>query len=260
MTQYTIHTLMVDALRSVKGTGTFQVDEYLPVVCPVLSFYLIGGNRRILIDTGAGSRHNMVRALAAAGCSPADIDTVILTHLHFDHCGDADLFPHARFFVQKTEWEFAHDPTPAQQNIYVPSLLDQVGRRHPVFTEDGDSPAPGITLLNVPGHTPGSQAVSVCTAGGLYVVAGDLINIRHNLYPAMPTITDLTGRTVPCTPLPDHDIYPPGILTDMGAWHTSVQRLISLTGDRDRIIPSHDPSLPGRVFPESQPKSPASNS
>ena len=84
---------------------------------PVHGFVVTHGARRAARDTGVGGSDDLLTdwrvvttaadALAGIDMNPADIDLVINTHLHFDHCGQNSVFPHAPFYVQRTEYERA---------------------------------------------------------------------------------------------------------------------------------------------------------
>lgn len=223
----------------------------IPAVFPILVFCIEEGKRRILVDTGAPNPALLNNALAQAGIVPADIDTVILTHLHFDHCANTELFPTARFILQQREWEFAHHPAASQREIYVPELIDTVGERNLVLVEGYYEAADGVAVHLVPGHTEGQQAVSVSTVEGTYVLAGDLFGTFFNINPAKCELSDLMGRSIPIPVLPDQAFYPPDIHTDLNDFKTSASKLLTISGSRERIIPSHDPSLGGKVFPPS---------
>ena len=247
---YRIHCLMAGAVRTLVNTlGKDDLPMMVSAVFPILVFCLEEGKRRILIDTGAPDSVLLSNALAQVGVLPSDIDTVILTHLHFDHCANTELFPTARFILQRREWEYAHQPIPSQREIYVPELIDIVGEHDLVLVEDSYEVADGVAVHMVPGHTAGQQAVSVSTAAGTYVLAGDLLNTFFSINPAIHELIDLTGKRISKPVLPEQDFYPPDIHTDLNDFYASANKLLTISGSRDRIIPSHDPSLPGKVFP-----------
>ena len=247
---YRIHCLMAGAVRTLVDTlGQDGLPLMVPAVFPILVFCLEEGKRRILIDTGAPDPALLRHALTQAGVQPSDIDTVILTHLHFDHCANTELFPTARFILQRKEWEFAHHPIISQREIYVPMLIDMLSERDLVLVEDDYEVAEGVAVHLVPGHTAGQQAVSVSTAEGTYVLAGDLLNTFFSINPAVHELFDLTGKRISIPILPELDFYPPDIHTDLNDFYESANKLLTISGSRDRIIPSHDPSLSGKVFP-----------
>ena len=266
MTVYKIYPLVAAKIGAVKGVATHMVDMMTPVVVPVLVFYLEGGGKKILVDTGVvdggpegdfhgfpligGGPQGVTAALGEIGLKPKDIDIVIITHLHFDHAANIALFPKAQFILQKTEWEYAKAPLPVQRAVYLTELLLQLESYDLVLADDGYEVADGVKVICVPGHTKGQQAVVVNTADGVYVLSGDLLYTMVNIYPELTEMTDVFGNKVACTPQPGHAFYPPGIHTDLSDWYNSVWRVLSIAGNRSRIIPGHDPSLVGRVFPE----------
>lgn len=125
-------------------------------------------------------------ALKAAGVSPKDVEFVVLTHLHWDHVGNCRLFPDAKVMVQEAELRYAIAPGRFFRRGYlspesgwtltppyiVPNLQTVRGELEL---------APGLTLVPVPGHTPGSQAVVVNTASGTHCIAGDAVMTYDNL-------------------------------------------------------------------------------
>ncbi|CFX46106.1 Beta-lactamase-like [Syntrophomonas zehnderi OL-4] len=266
MTEYRIRPLVAAKIGAVKGVATHMVDMMTPVVVPVLAFYIEGGPKKILVDTGVldagpdNSFHGfplvdsgpqgMINALAEIGLKPEDIDIVIITHLHFDHAANISLFPNAQFILQKKEWEYAKAPLPVQRDVYLTQLLGQLEKYDLVLADDGYEVADGINVICVPGHTKGQQAVIVNTSDGNYVIAGDLMYTYLNMYPERTEMTDMFGNLVTCTPQIGHAFYPPGIHTDLSDWYDSVWRVLKIAGSRKRIIPGHDPALMGKIFPE----------
>jgi glyoxylase-like metal-dependent hydrolase (beta-lactamase superfamily II) len=131
---------------------------------------------RILFDTG----HYCVRKALLAGLkerdlAPTDIDLVFLSHLHFDHCQNLDLFKGVKVCVGETELAYARNPHP--DDLFVPwkihELLAEFDVR--VLPKRGEL-VPGVEHFEVPGHTTGSQALRFTQADGRRVViAGDAV-------------------------------------------------------------------------------------
>lgn len=148
------------------------------------------GGRWVLVDAGVGPAQGpdpgwapvpgrLPAVLAAAGIAPADVETVVLTHLHEDHAGwssGADgqpFFPAARYVVQRAEVASLDRADPVWDWTVAP--LRATGQLHEV-----DGPhrlAPGLTLLPTPGHTPGHQSVLVEQGPGArdVLVTGDVL-------------------------------------------------------------------------------------
>lgn len=162
------------------------------------------GERRILFETGIGaffepklrerfgiveSEHVLLASLAAAGLTHADIDVVVLSHLHFDHAGGllspfeegapAELlFPNATFVVGRAAWERALDPHPRDRASFIPALqplLEASGRLELVEDETSPTLGDGYRLHYSDGHTPGLVVTEVATDAGPVIFASDLI-------------------------------------------------------------------------------------
>src|SRR4029079_1513031 len=107
--------------------------------------------------------------LERLGVRPDDVELIVCTHLHYDHCGTNRSFPHARAIVQRSELEYALDPAPIMRREF----FSPVGGFVPPYDRsqfdliDGDVDlGDGLLLLHLPGHTPGSQALLVETERG----------------------------------------------------------------------------------------------
>ena len=173
------------------------------VMVPVPVWLIEGVDQTILIDTGLGdidevstmqSRYgvdfvasrsagqDLVSALADRGVKPADVDLIVLTHLHFDHIGNTELFPNARFVVQRDEMPQAVSP-PGFCMFYYPDYaykVTQILDRLDVI--DGDTRIdPKVQLVKIGGHTPGSMVVAVETAIGSVCLTSDVMYNYRNL-------------------------------------------------------------------------------
>lgn len=207
---------------------------------PCIAWLLRTGGRTVVVDTGPGPRATAPQhyrpgdpedllplELARHGVDAGAVETVILTHLHNDHVGGAGHFPNATFHVQLEELREAVWPVPFQRAIYevdrpghLPAWTRILGR---VKGLQGETRVlPGITAIPLPGHTSGSQGVLVDTAGGAYVLPGDLVPLQEN-WPAPPAL-----------PIPN------GNHTDLYAYERSFQRLAALDAV---VLPSHDPRI-----------------
>jgi len=174
------------------------------VMVPAPVWLIEGASRVILIDTGVGdvdeidalhSRHGSIRwiverndgqdlilGLARHGVRPEDVELIVLSHLHFDHVGNNELFPNARFVVQRDELPQAMAP-PRFSMFYYPeyrykmtSILDRLD------VIDGDLEIdPDVRLLKIGGHTPGCQATLVDTAAGVVCLTSDAMYNYRNI-------------------------------------------------------------------------------
>jgi glyoxylase-like metal-dependent hydrolase (beta-lactamase superfamily II) len=211
--------------------------------------WLIRGNgRNILVDTGFNAAEaqargrtltlNPVEALAGFGVKAEDIQDVVVTHLHYDHAGNLDLFPNARFHLQDREMSYATGRCMCHGLLRHPFSVDHVTLmvRH-VFKErvtfhsgDGEV-APGVTLHHIGGHSDGLQAVRVETARGPVVLASDAAHYYGNMHRKMP--------------------FP--IIYNVGDMFRGWEIVEQLAGHPDRVIPGHDP-LVRELYPSASDK------
>jgi len=155
---------------------------------------------RILVDGGCGDKNAEVLAtqyelrrpegtllddLARAGLSPDDIDVVVLTHLHGDHCGwatrrfgdrVAPTFPKARYYVQRREFEDAVHPNERTRNTYFAENFVPLMDAGVLTLLDGPAGvSPSVRVVPTPGHSTGHQSVVVEVPGHApYMHVGDL--------------------------------------------------------------------------------------
>jgi glyoxylase-like metal-dependent hydrolase (beta-lactamase superfamily II) len=186
-----------------------------------------GRGHRTLIETGNGDKFSpklkdiygidhdraVGDALREAGLAPEAIDTVVMSHLHFDHSGGATrrnasggvepVFRHAQHVVQRREWQDAVAPHERNRASYLPENIEPLA---PLLRlADGEEEvAPGVTVLPTPGHTAGHQSVLVGDPGGPRVLfLGDVVPTSVHLrlpyimaYDLEPARTLETKRTL----------------------------------------------------------------
>lgn len=146
------------------------------------------GGRNILVDAShVGRRQFFLRKLAEKGLAPNDIDTVFLTHGHWDHMLNADLFPNATFLIHPLEREYLREPhandwaTPRYA-----SLILETHRLQEV--REGDEIGEGLRVIDVPGHSRGSMALLVDTQDGLAAIAGDALPSAWSVVTGLPRL------------------------------------------------------------------------
>jgi glyoxylase-like metal-dependent hydrolase (beta-lactamase superfamily II) len=196
-----------------------------------------GGSERILIDGGANIEMSLARGrtkedvthvqtleegLGKLNLKPNDIDTVILTHLHWDHVGLAHQFVNAKFVVQKDELDFALNPHAAAP-YYEKDLFERLD----LEVVNGDTQiANGVKVLLTPGHTAGGQSVAVETERGTAVVTG-FCCIQENFEPS-----NEVRNTMP--------MIVPGIHLNVLEAYDS---MLKVKNAADIIIPNHEPQF-----------------
>lgn len=140
---------------------------------------LRSNNDRFRVHFGEGE--SLGERVASLGARPADVGTLILSHLHFDHCGGTLELPNARLLVQGDEWVAGHKPKLIEFDVYDPADFDlghdveQLDGRHDVF---GDG---SVVCLPTPGHTIGHQSLQLRTEGGDVVLCADACYFRAAL-------------------------------------------------------------------------------
>ena len=163
-------------------------DDQNRVVTGLNSLLVRTGEKNILIETGIGNKlsEKMVRIygqpaklldnLRAAGVAPEDIDIVINTHLHFDHCGwntvrhdgrIAPTFPRAKYYAPEGEWQYARHPSERDAISYISENYDPLVESGQMqLVRGGEEIVPGISVKTFPGHTAHMLAVIVRSGGG----------------------------------------------------------------------------------------------
>jgi len=204
-----------------------DADNLIPMV--QLCLLVQTADKNILIDTGYGDKvpdrmrrilhwqdHNgLPRGLAELGITPEQIDLVINTHLHGDHCGgntryagDAatiePVFPNAEYVVQRREYEDATHPNERTRATYLAENFQGLADTGQMRLLDGDTELlPGIWGLVTPGHTPGHMSVRLESGGEAAAFVCDLASYAVHYerlawmtaYDVEPLVTLETKRT-----------------------------------------------------------------
>ena len=131
-------------------------------------------------------REDDIRArLAELDRTPEDVKIVVNSHFHWDHSGGNLLFPHARFFVQASEYRFAYEPDAFVARPYERAYFDN-GLNYELLRGD-QMIKPGVAVLTTPGHTPGHQSLMVSLPSGrVLIMTGDAVFCSANLDPNLP--------------------------------------------------------------------------
>jgi len=197
--------------------------------------------RAVVVDTGfnaaAAARRGReflrspAEGLALLGVEAARVDTVVLTHLHYDHVGNFDLFPAATFHLQDDEMAYATGRYMAVPHFAHAYEVDEVvGMVRNVYAgrvtfHAGDAEiAPGLSVHLISGHTRGLQAVRVHTRVGWVVLASDASHYYANMG---------EGRPFP-------------IVADVTRMVDGWRRLRELASAPRHVVPGHDPEVMAR--------------
>jgi glyoxylase-like metal-dependent hydrolase (beta-lactamase superfamily II) len=199
---------------------------------------IVGASETIVVDTGFNAeaaqrrKRRLLRcpteALRQLGVDALAVRDVVITHLHYDHAGNLDKFPNARFHVQEAEVAFATGPCmcePFLRHAFdvedVVQMVRNVYAGRVQFHRGDAELRPGISLHRIGGHTDGLQAVRVHTARGWVVLASDATHYLENFRRRSP--------------------FP--IVYHMGDMLRGYDRLRELADSEAHIVPGHDPAV-----------------
>lgn len=200
-----------------------------------------------LVDLGFGEEeakrrnrkliYKIDEALKLVDIDHTAIENVIITHMHFDHVGNLEYFPHAKFYLQDAEMSFAtgrhmsHTCLSHPFNVKdVMEMVQNVYNNRVIFIDGSKEIAAGISLHKVGGHTGGLQVVRVHTARGWVVLASDASHFYRNKLEKNP--------------------YP--IVFNIGEMMEGFNLLDDLASSTHHIIPGHDPDVL-KYYPHSDP-------
>jgi glyoxylase-like metal-dependent hydrolase (beta-lactamase superfamily II) len=224
--------------------GSAAEPREQPVQLDYFVWLVRSGGQDIVVDAGftaeTAARRRRVylrtpsEALSMLGTDCAAVPYVVLSHFHYDHVGELDAFPGARFVVQDQEmsfWtgryaargEFHRLIEPADIENLVRLSLD--GRL--LFADGRREVVPGVTVHHVGGHTAGLQVVEVNTAKGPVVLAADASHLYANIEQDAPF----------------------GVLTDLRRMYDTFDTLNELAAAPHLVVPGHDPEVLKRFEP-----------
>ncbi len=167
---------------------------------PVLAFLIETDSGYILYDTGSNPEamngywpehlreiyplyqradQRLEAQLAKCGVKVEDVKTVVLSHMHLDHAGNLNLFPHADVYVPKADFAQAQmqvrlNSDPATHGGYIKADLDVSVKQYHLVEGDFEL-VPGVEIVNLPGHTPGLLGMVVHLEGGTYILPQDCV-------------------------------------------------------------------------------------
>ncbi|MCX5872308.1 MAG: N-acyl homoserine lactonase family protein [Deltaproteobacteria bacterium] len=186
---YTIYPLAVGFNETDQGIMTYQRFYGKRIILPIYVFAIKGGEKKILVDTGLEDFMapsdleerigfpvmDFEEALETVGWKPDEVDIIVHTHLHNDHCENDSLCTNADIYVQQAELDFCLNPHPIDHRYY-PEILEGLN----IKTVKGDAKiVDGIDVLFTPGHTPGGQSVVVETSMGKAIITGLCCNSEN---------------------------------------------------------------------------------
>jgi len=193
-----------------------QPDSANRIPMAMRCLLLTKGDQVILIDNGLGDKitdkfrtnyavdydHSKLKdSLANLGLAPSDVTHLVLTHLHFDHCGGSTknngdkyelVFPNAKHIVQKKHWDWALRSNPRERASFLAENLQPMKDQADLQFVDGDVELfEGVSTLVVNGHTESQQLIKIQDHDRVLIFAADLIPTAHHVSPVWGMSYDL---------------------------------------------------------------------
>lgn len=187
-----------------KSSFTFRTDTGTKITPPLFCYVVQGNGKNILVDSGPPSpelakkkKHipvhdaiSLTNGLKNIGLTPDDIDCIVLTHLHWDHSYNLEIFPKQDIYVQKRELEYSMCPLPCDTGANTkpenqPVQWFQAFPQMKVVHGEHDL-MEGLRLIPIPGHTPGTQGLLLSTNEGAGLITSDHYSLYENYEKGIP--------------------------------------------------------------------------
>ena len=239
MTHYKIHPIVMGTKVFDKGMMTYQHHYGREYVIPIYAWYLEGGDQTVLVDTGemspirspdreaaiGGRIYTFEEGLARWGLAPDDIDVVIHTHLHNDHCENDYKCRNAVIYAHARELDHVHNPHPLDFR-YLEDYIEDAEANGQLRVEHEDGKLlPGVRVMHTPVHTEGGLTVIVDTREGRAVITGFCV-IEENFFPPKEI------RAM------EMAVIPPGTPVDVYRAYDIMEEIKAMA---DILIPLHEP-------------------
>lgn len=224
-----------------KSMMTYQYGNGIEYAIPIYCWYIEDGDQKILIDTGemhpiqsesreraiGGKIYTFEEGLAKWNLTPEDIDVVIHTHLHNDHCENDYKCVNAKIYVHEKEMERIHNPHPLDYR-YLEDYIEDVENNGQIVTLTEDAEIfPGIKCMHTPVHTDGGLTIWVDTPGGEAAITGFCV-INENFDPPL----EIKGMEM--------DVIPPGTHVNV---YEAYDMMLKIKDMADILIPLHEPAF-----------------
>jgi len=243
-----------------------EADERNYVTTGLNSLVVRTGKQTVLIETGMGNKLSdrmrkfygqpakLLDNLSAAGIAPEDIDIVINSHLHFDHCGwntvrdkngkIVPTFPRAKYYAPEGEWQYARKPSERDAISYIPENYDPlVASGRMTLLKGGEEIVPGISVRTFRGHTAWMQGIVITGSQNPHPVAQDATRVGQPQGIHTPTacyISDLmpTAAHIDVTWGMGFDLYPLDTIASKKEYYARA------LPERWLTVFTHDPKMP----------------
>lgn len=239
MTHFRIHPMVMGTKIFDKTMMTYQYGYGETYTIPIYCWYIEGSEKTILVDTGemspiqskdreasiGGKIYSFEEGLAKWNLAPEDVDIVIHTHLHNDHCENDYKCINARIYVHEKELAAIHHPHPLDFR-YLEDYIEDVEENGQLeIVRKDQTIVPGISVMHTPAHTPGGMTVLIDTAQGKAAITGFCV-IDENFNPPKEI------RAM------EMDVIPPGTLVNA---YDAYDILLKVKSAADIVIPLHEP-------------------
>ncbi len=242
--EYEVYAIKYAERSGTRGSIFIHGDPHdAPCAMDYFIWVIRNEKRTIIVDIGFGKTEGERRGrthlrcptdgLKLIGVNANDIEDVIITHMHYDHAGNLDLFPKAKFHIQDEEMAYVTSRAMTHKPLREPFVLNEVIQMvsavyaDRVLFHDGDQEIfPGISVHHIPGHSRGLQSVKVHTKRGWIVLASDAAHYYESI--------------IDGTPFQIHE--------NLFQMLEGFRRLRLLVSSDDHIVPGHDPEVFNRYY------------
>ena len=214
--------------RPMSKTQYIIILQGYPISSPIgflgwsTAVLVISGKGVYLIDSGAyNTRKILLERLLELGIPPTAVNGVLLTHSHFDHIENIELFPKAKIYISKREYDYALSNEPEKRgDLYVAKtiLRKASAEKRVKLVEDNEEVVPGLIAASLPGHTPGSMGYLIKDAKT--VIVGDAVKNAYEYNRREPSL----------------------VFSSMNEWLQSIEKISRIASI---VIPGHD--VPFRI-------------
>jgi N-acyl homoserine lactone hydrolase len=243
MNHFRIHPIVMGTKIFDKSMMTYQYGQGQTYTIPIYCWYIEGGEKKILVDTGemgpiqsrdreasiGGKIYTFEEGLARWNLKPEDVDIVIHTHLHNDHCENDYKCSRARIYVHEAELASIHHPHPLDFRYLEDYIEDVEANGQLEIIREDRTIVPGISVMHTPAHTAGGLTVLIDTVQGKAALTGFCV-IDENFNPP---------REIRAMEM---EVIPPGTLVDA---YAAYDILLKVKAAADLIIPLHEPRFAG---------------
>jgi len=239
MNKYKIHPIVMGTKVFDKSMMTYQFGNGVEYTIPIYCWYIEGGTKKILVDTGemnpiqskerekaiGGKIYTFEQGLSKWNLKPEDIDVIIHTHLHNDHCENDYKCVNADIYVHEKEIDKIHNPHPLDYR-YLEDYIEDVEENGQIkiITKDTEI-LPGIQCLHTPVHTEGGLTILINTSSGKAAITGFCV-INENFNPPI----EIKAMEM--------DVIPPGTHVNV---YEAYDIMLKIKEMADILLPLHEP-------------------